>query len=470
MVIDLGLHREPSRLISRTGGIDLPHGKGKEDHASTPKGRFWSREERRALLGCYYLSSTTSMSFNKPNNMRYSEYMISTAQSLADEEELTTDVALPSLIQLQHIAEEVSEMLRADDPAKVFAVSGDLRLRIYMKQFELQLQKCRQASLATKTTFPILELAHHFVNIYLFEIGLYLEPPPLEERVNEGYHSSSPSEPATNPSAAPTPRSTLSAAPPNTSTRTPNDPSFAATRLDILLHCFEATKAYLDHFLTLPLTHFRRYTVIDWIRLTYAIIVLSKLSRPIPSLPHWNVQSVRDAAKLELYLESLCYRMQSITTCISATTPDGAPSEPDVFLAFKISFERMRNWFQARMAQPGGRSLGGSTTSNPPGPSGDEGSPLEVLREVHGGTEGGFGKTPPALRNSDDHHNARWPQEVNEGHANPLADPSSAADGTATDFGGVGAGGFTGLLAPDDDFWRALTDWTHLPEFGEMEF
>ena len=119
------------------------------------------------------------------------------------------------------------------------------------------------------------------------------------------------------------------------------EPSFTASiRLNVLFSCLEASRSYFECLLSLPAAEYRNFSFVEWGRLIYATFVLYKLSVGPSAIPEWDVQVARNTAKLEIYLESLCYRLQCLTP--SKTTN---PQKSDLFSMYKMIFENVRSTY-----------------------------------------------------------------------------------------------------------------------------
>lgn len=127
-------------------------------------------------------------------------------------------------------------------------------------------------------------------------------------------------------------------------------PSFAASiRLNILFSCLEASKSYFECLLSLPAAEYRNFSFVEWGRLVYATFVLYKLSIGPSAIPEWDVQVARNTAKLEIYLESLCYRLQCLTPSKTIN-----PQKSDLFSMYKMIFENVRSTYLHLKDQPPG--------------------------------------------------------------------------------------------------------------------
>lgn len=115
-------------------------------------------------------------------------------------------------------------------------------------------------------------------------------------------------------------------------------------QLDVMMGCLDSAKCYVESFLSCPLSEYPKLAVAQWWGLIGAVYILYVLSIGTPQLPLWDVCVTRDKVRLEIYLDLLCYRMQSIT---GSTTE--APAGRDlfslmcpIFANVKTSYERLK--------------------------------------------------------------------------------------------------------------------------------
>lgn len=156
----------------------------------------------------------------------------------------------------------------------------------------------------------------------------------------------------------------------------PSSEPFTASipkHLDTLLTCLESGKAFLDKILSMPVTRYRHISFIQWMRLPYVLVIVSKLSFPSPqhTASQWDTQKAQDRVRLDLYLESLCYRMQSITSSL----PD---AEPDFFATLKLILEKTRRWYMRKTHSATAEDDGEAAATTP-----TEQSPLEIIQNPH---------------------------------------------------------------------------------------
>jgi hypothetical protein len=185
-------------------------------------------------------------------------------------------------------------------------------------------------------------------------------------------------------------------------------------QFNILLSCLDAGKAYLDNILSFPPTQYRLFSFVEWMRLPYVLLIISKLASSNDSrvAAHWNIRTAQERVRLDLYLESLCYRMQSITTYSRPSQP-----YPDFFACIKIILERTRHWYVHKTRPNTETTHEGAQT---------EDSPLENIQDPYpqsrssgGGDGGGMQRH---VSNEVNHTGQQPIGGVTESPATPLLD------------------------------------------------
>ena len=112
--------------------------------------------------------------------------------------------------------------------------------------------------------------------------------------------------------------------------------------LDLLLSCLQAAKAYLDTLLAISATHYRLLSFVEWMRLLRVLAIICKLCVPSNNYTdiHWDFDTAQERVRVDLYLESLCYRLQSLTTFDKTSQP-----LPDFWIVLKTLLDRIRSWY-----------------------------------------------------------------------------------------------------------------------------
>ena len=80
----------------------------------------------------------------------------------------------------------------------------------------------------------------------------------------------------------------------------------------------------------------------EWMRLTRVLAITCRLCIPSNNYTdiQWDYRTAQERVRVDLYLESLCYRMQSLTTFDDTRQP-----LPDFWILMKTLLERMRSWY-----------------------------------------------------------------------------------------------------------------------------
>lgn len=221
--------------------------------------------------------------------------------------------------------------------------------------------------------------------------------------------------------------------------------AYIPKHLDTLFTCLESGKAFLDKILYMPVARYRHISFVHWMRLPYVLIVVSKLSFPSPehTASQWDTRKAQDRVRLDICLESLCYRMQSITSSRQNT-------EPDFFATLKLILEKARHWYMRKT-----HSVTAEVGSETAATTATEQSPLEIIQNPH---ENG---------NQSTHHENKHPHHYSNNltptltpTSQPLTVPATPPAVNPPDPAGSNYSpdldDMSGFLAPfDDSFWNS---------------
>ena len=129
--------------------------------------------------------------------------------------------------------------------------------------------------------------------------------------------------------------------------------------LNLLLSCLQSAKAYLDTMLAMSATHYRLLSFVEWMRLPRVLAIICKLCIPSTTYAdiHWDSRTAQERVRVDLYLESLCYRMQSLTTFDNTSQP-----LPDFWILLKTLLERIRSWYMHKIRSSTGESAAARDT------------------------------------------------------------------------------------------------------------
>ncbi|OAA70128.1 hypothetical protein LEL_09944 [Akanthomyces lecanii RCEF 1005] len=137
----------------------------RSSYGFTSETRELTNDERRALLGCYYLSSTASTIYRKIDALRFSQYMEDALEHLLASQERESDVLLYYLVRLQQIVQNITQAVPYDEPHAPHTCGAPLVMHIKMLDKSLSdFQSSLPASL------------RHHARIFLYEVSLYDAP------------------------------------------------------------------------------------------------------------------------------------------------------------------------------------------------------------------------------------------------------------------------------------------------------
>ncbi|KAF5246590.1 hypothetical protein FAUST_1151 [Fusarium austroamericanum] len=132
LVGELGLNRSPVVNERTSLMVVIPF---------QPKTR--TNEERRALLGVWYLSSSMAVGFQRIESMRYTRYGQSCLSVLEQEREYETDARLVALVRIQHLTERISQLNAPNEPVEEVAGFPAAPMSAYVSAFQTELDKIR---------------------------------------------------------------------------------------------------------------------------------------------------------------------------------------------------------------------------------------------------------------------------------------------------------------------------------------
>lgn len=267
LTADLGLNRHPAvtervRLVKLTALPEAP---------IVP-----TSEERRALLGVWYLSSVIAGGFGRIESMRYTRYVHACLLELERGRECESDAALVAMVRLQHLTERIQHFTEreadnaaatSDDHDKKVGGGGTARdvgsvpgiprapAPVYISAFQAELDRLR-ASLTKSLRNNIVIVDH------INTATLHLYEPPIADSAL--VRSLSESLARLDPGATPG----------------------ATTALDVFYHSVAALRSWFETWLAIPVKSYVHLSMPMYIHVIYAITMLSrwsKLTSPAPS-------------------------------------------------------------------------------------------------------------------------------------------------------------------------------------------
>ncbi|KAL4775831.1 hypothetical protein BDW60DRAFT_176873 [Aspergillus nidulans var. acristatus] len=240
VVMDLNLNKPPPpdahRLTELGGGHD-PNWTRKG-----PKVR--TAEEKRAVLGCFLLSSIISSYFYQMDAMRWTPQMEEDLGSLAASPEWPGDAALAVHVRLQLLAENARK-LRDEHGTK------PVHIPFFLKSFRFELEAIRNSIPSDLQKDDIILSQLHYVELSIHETAF-----------------------------------TANIIPHSINTNNPIGPD----AVDCMWHSLLAIKSWDTIYRRMPPGDHMRWSITQWIQLSRAVVTLYRLSTH--PAPDWNRDAV----------------------------------------------------------------------------------------------------------------------------------------------------------------------------------
>lgn len=267
----------------------------------------------------------------KPNLLKHTAQMTEWARALERVREYQSDETIRHLIILRQIDDQIQDTLFADGTVPITMI--DARTLMHMRFMETQLEawmnessgaafRRRKFTLINLGRYrankaQVLDLSSSFTDMLLHSVALRTqtgEPP----KVNDSTH------------------------------------------LSALVSALEAGKRFFDTMLSFPASEYHLISFCEWMRLPTVIMTVARLCMPSDShaATGWDVKAAQDRTRLDLYLEALCYRIQSLSTYDKSTQP-----HPDFWYAMRFIVDLTKTWY-LRKIKPGDSSATHFTSSS----------------------------------------------------------------------------------------------------------
>ncbi|KAK0630221.1 hypothetical protein B0T17DRAFT_215703 [Bombardia bombarda] len=238
LVGDLGLGRQP-RPQEKMGMMTM--------YWDEPAPR--TNEEKRALLGVWYLTSCISLGFGKIEPMKYSPYVQQCQRELRESREYDTDVVLVHIIQVQHLMEKISRVNARDDLTEDPTGISRAPASAYTSAFQCELENIK-SSLSKSSRNNKFIMAH----IHSATMRLYEPPVPDASLLSKLYK--------------------------DMASLDENAPS----ALDIFYRASKGIKDWFDHWFTIPVSSYFYLPMPMCCQLIYAVFMISRWAQLVSPL------------------------------------------------------------------------------------------------------------------------------------------------------------------------------------------
>jgi hypothetical protein len=287
LVHELGLDKHPverSRNVFRNDFqcMDLP----------PPSPR--TNEERRALLGTYYLAATFAQGFRKSSLVPYTTYIRNCCNQLHSSPDFETDVTIKEMIQMQNLSLRVNEVLSLTDIGNA-EIKGDMALQALVDCYTREIKAIETSSLRRSAGFS--ELDNAAINVIVHEAAVHKELWLGPDRQMDG-----------------------------------KDTGHSAVRKRMAWKGLQHARTYLEHVIRLPAEQIRQASMPLFSQVRYIMIVVNRFifldgDNPLQQgtdseiMPSWDAAIAAKEAGIIRLGSQLLNLIASVTT--AEVTDDG---------------------------------------------------------------------------------------------------------------------------------------------------
>ncbi|OCL01882.1 hypothetical protein AOQ84DRAFT_201482 [Glonium stellatum] len=266
-------------------------------------------DERRALLGCFYLSSVAATSFQRLDSMRLTRQIEESCQALLEKPEYPTDLQVAYVVKAQYLTDRIAQNIHINEGNIVHSPKTPIEMHI--KAFQSEIFAMRE-SLSPSLRLNTSVLMHlDFASMRLYEVALL----------------DNPQNPTTNPIAT--------------------DPAHLENLYSLLL----STKSFITATLATPGATYLSLSYIAWTQFTYSVAVLDRLTFfKSPSCPSWDVPFVRSVIDLSTVLSTFAGRFEQAREHTCSQMMPGENSlrveQANLYNRYALRTQMVREWFE----------------------------------------------------------------------------------------------------------------------------
>lgn len=217
------------------------------------------------------------------------------------------DRLLLYFIRLQRLKEEVNNTFDYDDYHDLPPMDAS-RIEMLVKTFTKQLAQIRESLPPVAWENTAISLTYYNLRVYIHEISL---------------HASEPDDALSSDQSC---KSWFS----------------SMARTDALLVCLDSAKEYLDLYLNLSTDTVLSNTIVEEVKVVYALLVLGKFVTGVKT-PHLDPLHLRQSTNIEHYMSALVSRMDELIIVI-----DGQ-EQRNYFWHFRSLFKYSRAWYEKQI-------------------------------------------------------------------------------------------------------------------------
>ncbi|KAL2700369.1 hypothetical protein AAEP93_008892 [Penicillium crustosum] len=293
LITDLQLDRPPEHRFWRTR-VDFDSELDRESIS-------WGREEKRAVIGFFYLSSSISQILQKGCSFPYLPYFESICKLLAADAEYPSDKYLLHIVQLQQLSDKIT-LVSSQHVPEIHNTPFSLEHYYRELKSELDLYRANLPFLLCEN--QTLFMQFHTVEMYLCQVTLFDHKPGAQP-----------------------PRHELS------------------FQIEALRMGLSAAKTLLHFYMCLPLGDDAKFNNVGWVQLGFAVTLACKLvvAASEPSI-HPHTVDLCCALDISNTIKRCIIRIQALITSDMDESGDR-----DVFYHYEKRLKRVQWWFESRM-------------------------------------------------------------------------------------------------------------------------
>jgi hypothetical protein len=257
-------------------------------------------EERRAVVGVFWLSSVVSTYFKRIDSLRWTPYLNECLNMLVENQECSSDLLLSYLVRLQLLDEKSYEGTWHDN-VDGSRSPNSITMRFYMQALLSQLEEIKKSITPELQQNQTLLLSLYSTEHSIYEIAL----------------------------AAPS---------------TSNVPDYKQT--EALLACLAATKKWFELAFQIPPAMYIAFSTAMFTQIAHAIITLYRLSTF--EGVDWDHSLARETAELSATLGTFIERMREVKS--AAGLHVGAAENLDIYSTTANRFQTIKDWWDAKVA------------------------------------------------------------------------------------------------------------------------
>ncbi|GLA33621.1 hypothetical protein AnigIFM63309_000454 [Aspergillus niger] len=291
-------------------GLFNPEAKGKhmllcvhpEPHENRTAPPRQVMEERRAVLGCFLLTSTIATFLQQSDSLRWTPHLEDCLRLLEEQQECANDGILVQQVRLQLVTDRLSLGSRYGGSASVEPMrpSPSVYLRPMQTQLQSRLQEIMSRHGSHSKGYKIVLLHHYNTSLSLYESAL--PKGAISSTVNVTYE-----------------------------------------HLDYLYGCLDATKSWFDVFLSIPSGEYIGFPFAVFAQMVQNLATLFQLSTLESSL--WDTTNVRRTADILQILDTIVSNMSLVATINGL---DGDPGA-DIFSTIAQTYHAVRVGWETRL-------------------------------------------------------------------------------------------------------------------------